>query len=85
MQIGIPKEVKTNEKRVAATPDTVAKLKKMGFDVCIQSGAGAAANYPDASYEEAGARLEANTEVVWQSDLVLKVNSPQKLENGTSG
>ena len=83
MLIGIPKEVKTNEKRVAATPDTVAKLKKMGFDVCIQAGAGAAASYPDASYEEAGARLEASAETVWQSDLVLKVNPPQKLENGS--
>ena len=83
MLIGIPKEVKTNEKRVAATPDTVAKLKNMGFDVCIQAGAGAAASYPDASYEEAGARLEASAESVWQSDLVLKVNPPQALGNGS--
>ena len=82
MRIGVPKEVKKNEKRVAATPDTVAKLKKMGFDVCIQSGAGAAANYPDEAYEEAGATLEASVETVWQSDMVLKVNPPQETGSG---
>lgn len=83
MRIGVPKEVKKNEKRVAATPDTVTKLKKMGFDVCIQVGAGAAANYPDEAYEKAGATLEANSEAVWKSDLVLKVNPPQALTNGS--
>ena len=83
MRIGVPKEIKKNEKRVAATPDTVAKLKKMGFEVCIQSGAGAAANYPDEAYEAAGATLEASTEAVWQNDLVLKVNPPQDLGNGS--
>ena len=82
MRIGVPKEIKKNEKRVAATPDTVAKLKKMGFEVCIQSGAGAAANYPDEAYEAAGAILEASTEAVWKNDLVLKVNPPQDLESG---
>jgi NAD(P) transhydrogenase subunit alpha len=82
MRIGVPKEVKKNEKRVAATPDTVAKLKKMGFEVCIQSGAGAAANYPDEAYEEAGATLEASVETVWQSDMVLKVNPPQETGSG---
>ena len=83
MRIGVPKEIKKNEKRVAATPDTVAKLKKMGFEVCIQSGAGAAANYPDEAYEAAGATLEASAEAVWQNDLVLKVNPPQNLDNGS--
>jgi len=74
MLIGIPKEPMAGETRVAATPKTVEQLIKLGFDVCIESNAGHAANFDDASYEAAGASINANTKVVYQSDLVLKVN-----------
>jgi len=74
MLIGIPKEPLAGETRVAATPKTVELLKKLGFDVCIESTAGLAANFDDAAYEAAGAFINANTKEVYQSDLVLKVN-----------
>ena len=74
MLIGIPKEPLAGETRVAATPKTVELLKKLGFDVCIESTAGLAANFDDAAYEAAGASINANTKEVYQSDLVLKVN-----------
>ena len=54
MKIGIPRELYTGEKRVATTPDVASQLIKMGFDVAVESNAGAAANYSDASYEAAG-------------------------------
>ena len=60
-RIGIPKEIHPGEKRVAATPQTILKLKKLGFDVAIQSGAGDAINCPDAEYQEAGASVIADT------------------------
>jgi len=74
MLIGIPKEPLAGETRVAATPKTVELLKKLGFDVCIESTAGLAANFDDAAYEAAGASINSNTKEVYQSDLVLKVN-----------
>ena len=74
MLIGIPKEPMVGETRVAATPKTVEQLIKLGFDVCIESNAGHAANFDDASYEAAGASINADTKAVYQSDLVLKVN-----------
>ena len=74
MLIGIPKEPLAGETRVAATPKTVELLIKLGFDVCVESTAGLAANFDDASYEAAGASVNSNTKTVYQSDLVLKVN-----------
>ncbi len=49
MRIGVPRELFAGEKRVATTPDVAAQLIKMGFDVAVESNAGAAANYSDAS------------------------------------
>ena len=56
-KIGIPKEIHPGEKRVAATPQTILKLKKLGFDVAVQAGAGEAINASDAEYREAGASI----------------------------
>ena len=76
MKIGIPLETAEGERRVAATPDTVAKLKKLGFDVMVSAGAGARATYDDARYEEAGAEI-ADHAMVWSTaDLLLKVTPP---------
>lgn len=81
MLIGIPKESAQGETRVAATPKTVVQLIKLGFDVCIETGAGQAASFPDQAYIEAGAKCVDITQV-WQSDLVLKINPPQLNEQG---
>ena len=50
--IGIPKEIHPGERRVAATPQTILKLKKLGFDVAVESGAGDAVNASDAEYQD---------------------------------
>ena len=79
MRIGIPKESRTGERRVAGTPETVAKLIKLGFEVCVEAGAGQAANLPDANFEASGATVSAGDEV-WGSDIVLKVEPPSDTE-----
>ncbi|MEC8973010.1 MAG: NAD(P)(+) transhydrogenase (Re/Si-specific) subunit alpha, partial [Verrucomicrobiota bacterium] len=55
MLIGIPKETAARECRVAAAPENVAKFIKLGFEVAVEAGAGQAAKFPDALYEQAGA------------------------------
>jgi len=55
--IGIPKEIHPGEKRVAATPQTILKLKKLGFDVAVESGAGHGINAANGEYREAGATI----------------------------
>ena len=75
MRIGIPEEVQDNENRVAATPDTVKKLIKLGYDIVIESGAGSKASFDDTAYTEAGAEV-AERSLVWAADIVMKVNAP---------
>jgi NAD(P) transhydrogenase subunit alpha len=76
--IGIPKEVFPGEARVAATPDTVKRLQKLGFDVLIERGAGELASFPDTAYELVGCRLISDTATLWQeADIVMKVRPPQ--------
>lgn len=76
MKIGIPREVRPDEARVAATPETVERLAALGFEVAVETGAGAKANFPDSAYEEAGAEVLPDAASVWQSDLVVKINAP---------
>ncbi|WP_295627610.1 Re/Si-specific NAD(P)(+) transhydrogenase subunit alpha [uncultured Corynebacterium sp.] len=76
MRIGIPTEPDPRQPLVAATPDTVAKLIKLGYDVDVQAGAGAHAAYPDDLYEAAGARLVG--EDVWNSDIVTTLDAPPR-------
>lgn len=75
MRIGIPEEIQDNENRVAATPDTVQKLIKLGYDIVIESGAGQKASFDDAAYQEAGAGIAERSDV-WASGIVMKVNAP---------
>ncbi|MFN6963161.1 MAG: Re/Si-specific NAD(P)(+) transhydrogenase subunit alpha [Pyrinomonadaceae bacterium] len=78
IKIGIPREIHPGEKRVAATPQTVLKLKKLGFDALVESGAGEAINASDSEYREAGAVVITDTRQLWaESDLVLKVRPPE--------
>ena len=78
MRVGIPTEVHPGEQRVAATPDTVRKLIKLGFEVSVQSGAGEGAKLTDDAYAEAGATVVPEVDALWtDSDIVLKVRSPE--------
>ena len=75
--IGIPREVHPGERRVAATPQNILKLKKLGFDVAVESGAGAGINASDAEYREAGADVVGDAADLWRtSDIVVKVRPP---------
>jgi len=76
MRIGVPRELYAGEKRVATTPDVAAQLIKMGFEVAVESKAGAAANYSDASYEAAGCSVVSGDKIWSDSDIVLKVRGP---------
>ncbi|NLF05177.1 MAG: Re/Si-specific NAD(P)(+) transhydrogenase subunit alpha, partial [Actinomycetales bacterium] len=73
MRIGIPREELT--RLVAATPTTVAQLHKLGYDVVVETGAGAQASYPDDAYAEAGATV-VDAQAVWASDVVAAVDTP---------
>ncbi|KAB7560253.1 NAD(P)(+) transhydrogenase (Re/Si-specific) subunit alpha, partial [Verminephrobacter sp. Larva24] len=79
MLIGVPAESSAGETRVAATPETVKKLKAQGHTLRIESGAGTAASVPDAAYAAAGAEL-SDAAGAWGADLVLKVRSPSPAE-----
>ncbi|MCH1923917.1 Re/Si-specific NAD(P)(+) transhydrogenase subunit alpha [Shewanella sp. C32] len=79
MQIGIPREGLAGETRVAATPATVEQLKKLGFEVTVQAGAGALSSFDDKAFEAAGATVAPD---VWQADLIFKVNAPTEEEIG---
>jgi H+-translocating NAD(P) transhydrogenase subunit alpha len=75
--IGIPAEVAADEKRVATVPEVVEKLIKLGFAVAVQSGAGAAANFPDEAYKAAGAEVLPDAKALWgKADVVFKVRVP---------
>ncbi|MEW5570817.1 alanine dehydrogenase [Rossellomorea marisflavi] len=76
MQIGIPKEIKNNENRVAITPAGVLNLVKAGHSVYIESGAGIGSGFTDESYLEAGAKIEASAADVWNKAMVMKVKEP---------
>jgi NAD(P) transhydrogenase subunit alpha len=78
-QIGVPAESRPGETRVAATPKTVEQLRALGYDVVVESRAGARASFADAAYEAAGARVVDGAEV-WSSDVVLKINPPSDEE-----
>lgn len=73
--IGVVAESQAAETRVAATPATVAQLIKLGYDVAIESGAGAKSSFADEVFEEAGVSIVSGDEA-WRSDIVLKVNPP---------
>ncbi|QQE80531.1 Re/Si-specific NAD(P)(+) transhydrogenase subunit alpha [Alicyclobacillus sp. SO9] len=79
MKIGIPKESLAGETRVAATPKSVSQLKKLGFDVAIESSAGELASFTDEMYSAAGAEI-VDAAQVWESDLIYKVNPPNETE-----
>ncbi len=81
MIIGVPKEVKDHESRVALVPSGVTALRESGHQVVVQTQAGAASSLPDEDYREAGAEILPTAADVWgRADLVVKVKEPQASE-----
>ena len=77
MHIGIPREIKNHEYRVALTPEGAAALTRAGHRVSVESAAGAEAGFADAAYRAAGAAVVATAAEVWAAELVVKVKEPQ--------
>jgi alanine dehydrogenase len=83
VQIGVPTEVKSGERRVALTPGGVELLVGGGHEVLVQAGAGEGAGFGDADYERAGALLRPSADAVWgAADVVVKVKEPVPAEYG---
>jgi alanine dehydrogenase len=80
LTVGVPREVKTAEHRVALTPDGVRELERSGVEVLVETGAGADSAIPDADYAAAGARIVATPAEAWAQQLVVKVKEPQESE-----
>jgi alanine dehydrogenase len=81
MIVGVPKEIKGQEYRVALLPSAVYQLIRRGHQVVVERSAGAGAGYPDADYTQAGATLVSDHGTVFeQADLVVKVKEPQPSE-----
>ena len=82
-KVGIPKEIASGERRVAATPQTVQKLQKLGFEVYVESGAGEFASFSDDAYRAVNCTVVDSASELWdQVDVVLKVQPPQPHPNG---
>ena len=77
MKVGIPKEITPHERRVAASPESVEKIVKLGLEVIVQAGAGEAAAFPDAAFAETGAAIVPDAKTLYaEADIVLKVRPP---------
>jgi NAD(P) transhydrogenase subunit alpha len=83
LKVCVPTEITPGERRVALVPDAAAKLIAAGFEVAVQSGAGAESGLPDGAYEEAGARIVPSPDEVFGSaGVILKVQKPRKAGEG---
>lgn len=82
MLIGIPKEIKNNENRVALTPSGVHSLVAEGHDVLVQKGAGLGSGFLDQDYEQEGAKLVDDAAQAWSAQMVVKVKEPLEEEYG---
>ncbi|MGL5818804.1 MAG: Re/Si-specific NAD(P)(+) transhydrogenase subunit alpha [Phycicoccus sp.] len=78
MRIGVPRESRAGETRVAATPATTRKLLALGYTVFVEAGAGRPASFGDTAYLEAGADIVGPE--VWNADVILKINPPVDFE-----
>ena len=77
MKVGVPREIKKQEHRVALLPATAYQLTKRGHQVLVERGAGAGSGYPDTEYEAAGAEMVDAHAAAFDADLVVKVKEPQ--------
>ncbi|MYL41511.1 alanine dehydrogenase [Virgibacillus salexigens] len=76
MRIGVPKEIKNNENRVAMAPSGVLTLKNAGHEIYIETGAGIGSGFTDNQYQDAGAIIVASAKEAWQQEMVMKVKEP---------
>jgi alanine dehydrogenase len=82
LRIGVPKEIKNNENRVAMTPAGVVHLVRSGHEVYIEKGAGIGSGFPDEQYVEAGASIVDTAAEAWSMEMVMKVKEPIPSEYG---
>jgi alanine dehydrogenase len=81
MRIGVPKEIKTNENRVALVPAGAEALVAAGHSVLVEKGAGEGSGFPDELYVAAGARIAPNADATWKdADMIMKVKEPIAVE-----
>ena len=81
MIIGVPKEIKNNENRVAIIPEKAAMLSKQNHNILIESNAGTGAGYPDKDYVNSGCTIISNVEKIYNNaELITKVKEPLKSE-----
>jgi NAD(P) transhydrogenase subunit alpha len=86
MKIGVPREIHAGERRVATTPEVATQLIEMGFDIAVESNAGAQANFSDEAYRDAGCQVVSSASEIWDgTDLILKVRAPEGEESGKLG
>ncbi|MGY0692375.1 alanine dehydrogenase [Virgibacillus sp. FSP13] len=76
MRIGIPKEIKNNENRVAMSPSGVVTLKNAGHEVFIETGAGLGSGFTDEAFKQAGATITSTAKEAWAQEMVMKVKEP---------
>lgn len=78
MKIGVPKEVHAEECRVAMTPETAEQIKKLGFTLALETGAGEKAHFSDDAYREVGVEVVDDVKALWaDSDILMKVRAPE--------
>ena len=80
MRVGVPKEIKKDEYRVAMTPAGVQQLVQLGHEVWVETEAGTGSQFSDQQYQEAGAHIVPDGATAWSADLVVKVKEPQRSE-----
>lgn len=81
MIVGVVAETHEQEARVAATPASVGRIRKLGYEVQVQAGAGLKAHFSDDHYRAAGARIVESAQIVWStSEIILKVDPPSTFE-----
>src|SRR5512138_1666386 len=81
MRIGVPKEIKTLEFRVGATPGVVQRLEREGHQVFVEAGAGAGIGISDQAYREFGAEILPSSDAVFEAaEMIVKVKEPQASE-----
>jgi len=83
MKIGVPRENFPGERRVATTPEVAEQLIKLGFEVAVETGAGAESSFSDDAYRAAGCEITDSAAAIWSgSDIVMKVRAPDDAEAG---
>ena len=80
MIIGVPKEIKAYENRVAATPGDISDLIEQGHEVLVETGAGVGSGFTDEDYVDAGAQIKDTAAEVWKAKMVIKVKEPLEEE-----